>query len=550
MTDKSDASTPDAAKRPHATIDLKATELKGTPVAATAAPASSQDKSSAPKDAAAGDAAKAGDAKAAGGSSKDKAMPPPAVVSKPRFFTHLLSGIAGGVLALFGADQAAPLLGLKTPGMAAQEAAAELQKRITTLEASAKANAKPSQELADLSVRLDKLDETAASVKSLQASQADLSADAKAAAEAAKQLSDVNATERLKTMESRLETLAAAAGTDADKGKIQGLAAVTGKVSDLETGVNAKLADIRKGLIIELEARLAAVSDASEKARMATERMDREVATLKTDSARLQQGIEVQKSENERLGATVQVVQEDSAKLTSSLNGLKSTIDTQLSTVVRPADVASAMSPVTEKLSALETNLAAVVKSEDERKVSAERIVVTLELANLKRALERGQGYAKELADVRKAAAGKVDLAILDRYRETGVKTLPDLQRELSPVISAAIDADTAVMEGSVMDRLVAGAKSAVRIRKVNHDPSDKSAEAVMARVETALKDGQLGDVLALAKDLPKRAAAPVQDWLANVEARYAVDTAIATVEQGLKSTLTGKKADAAPEKH
>lgn len=68
-----------------------------------------------------------------------------------------------------------------------------------------------------------------------------------------------------------------------------------------------------------------------------------------------------------------------------------------------------------------------------------------------------------------------------------------------------------------------------------------------MARMETALKDGQLGDVLALSKDLPERASGPVQDWLVNVEARHAVDTAIAAVEAGLKATLTGKSAAAAP---
>ena len=552
MTDTSDPSAPDAPKRPYATLDLKAIEVKGTSVAAPQVPPPANDKPAAAKqgDAKPGDiksaAAKPGEGSASAKSSApDKNMPPPVQATKPRIFTHFLAGLAGGALALFGADQAAPLLGLKTPGAAVQDAALDLQKRMTALEAAAKANTKQPDQIGDLSSRLEKLDQTAAAVKALEAAQASLSAETKAAADTAKQAVDSTAGERLQKLEDRLATLAAAAGTDADKGRIQGLAAVTGKVSDLESGFTTKLNEVRKGLIIELEARLAAASEASEKARTGTERLDRELASLKTDAARLDQGIEVQKSEGERLAATVQVVQQESAKLTSALNGLKSSVDTQLSTVTRPADVASAVSPVSEKLSVLESNLAAVIKSEDERKVSAERIVVTLELANLKRALERGQGYAKELADVRKAAAGKVDLAVLDRYQETGVKTLPDLQRDLSPIITAAIDADSAVMEGSVMDRLLAGAKSAVRVRKVSHDADDKSAEAIMARIETALKEGQLGSVLTLAKDLPPRASAPVQDWLANVEARNAVDIAIAAVEEGLKASLTGKKADA-----
>lgn len=559
MTDKKDSAPSEAGKRPHATLDLKAVEVKGTSVAAPAASPSDNDKSSGPKqtNAKLGDA-KPGDTKAQETTSLNAEMAAPGKAASspqparpaPRVFAHLLSGVAGGLLALFGADQVAPMLGFKTPGAAMHETALDLQKRTTALEsavkASASANTAPTSEVAALSARLDKFDDTAAAVKALESAQAALAEGAKAAAGSAKQASEINAGERLEKLESRLATLAAAAGTDADKGRIQGLAAVTGKVSDLESGFNTKLAEIRKGLIIELEARLAAASEASEKARTGTERLDRELAALKTDAARLGQGIEVQKSESERLGATMQVVQEESAKLSSALNGLKSAVDTQLSTVARPADVASAVSPVSEKLVALEQNLAAVVKSEDERKISAERIVVTLELANLKRALERGQGYANELADVKKAAAGKVDLAILDRFKDTGVKSLSELQRDLGPIITAAIDADTAVMEGSVMDRLLAGAKLAVRVRKVDHADTDKSAEAVMSRIEKAVKAGQLGDVLTLAKDLPARAAAPVQTWLSNVEARHTVDTAIAAVETGLKASLTGKSAAAA----
>ena len=548
MTDKTEPASPDAAKRPHATLDLKATEVKGTTVAAPPPATSSPNEKAAESKASANKPAdaKSGDAET---SAKTSAPPPPAVRSTSRVFAHLLSGVAGGLLALFGADQVAPMLGLKTPGAAMHDSALDLQKRMTALEAAAKASASkgnPAEQVATLSERLDKLDATAAAVTALEAAQATLAADTKTAtAEVAKQATVANAGERLAKLEERLATLAAAAGTDADKGRIQGLAAVTGKVSDLESGFNTKLAEIRKGLIIELEARLAAASESSEKARTGTERLDREVASLKTDAARLGQSIEVQKSEGERIAANVQVVSQESAKLTSSINGLKSTVDTQLSTLAKPADVASAVSPVTDKLAVLESNLAAVVKSEDERKVSAERIVVTLELANLKRALERGQSYATELADVRKAAAGKVDLAILDRYKDNGVQTLPELQRDLGPVITAAIDADTVVMEGSVMDRLLAGAKMAVRLRKVDHTETDKSAEAVMARIEKAVKIGQLGDVLTLAKDLPARARAPVADWLANVEARHAVDEAIAAVESGLKASLTGKRAEA-----
>jgi hypothetical protein len=65
--------------------------------------------------------------------------------------------------------------------------------------------------------------------------------------------------------------------------------------------------------------------------------------------------------------------------------------------------------------------------------------------------------------------------------------------------------------------------------------------------METAVKEGRLGDVLANAKKLPPKAALAGEDWIRKVEARQAVDQAMAEVENELKAALGGKKA-AAPE--
>jgi hypothetical protein len=54
------------------------------------------------------------------------------------------------------------------------------------------------------------------------------------------------------------------------------------------------------------------------------------------------------------------------------------------------------------------------------------------------------------------------------------------------------------------------------------------------------LKDGRLGDAIALVKTLDARLGAPAQDWLAKAEARQAVDKAIAAVEGQLKASLAG----------
>ncbi len=83
-----------------------------------------------------------------------------------------------------------------------------------------------------------------------------------------------------------------------------------------------------------------------------------------------------------------------------------------------------------------------------------------------------------------------------------------------------------------------------MRVRKAGHDPSDTSVEAVAGRMEAALKEGRLGEVLAQGKTLPPKAALAAEDWLRRVEARYAVDQAMAEIEAGLKSSLAARPAE------
>jgi hypothetical protein len=63
------------------------------------------------------------------------------------------------------------------------------------------------------------------------------------------------------------------------------------------------------------------------------------------------------------------------------------------------------------------------------------------------------------------------------------------------------------------------------------------------------VKDGRLADVLASAKKLPPKAALTGEDWVRKVEARQAVDQAMAEVEAQLKAALGGKNGPAPEDK-
>ena len=144
---------------------------------------------------------------------------------------------------------------------------------------------------------------------------------------------------------------------------------------------------------------------------------------------------------------------------------------------------------------------------------------------------------------MRKASGGKIDLSALDRYQSGGLPTMAELEREFRTLAYTIVEADSEPAEAGVVDRLIAGARSVVRVRRVNHSPDDKSAEAVVARMERALKDGRLDEALQQSKDIPAKAVGRASEWLAKAEARHAVDRAIASIEGQLKTSLGGAAA-------
>jgi hypothetical protein len=275
---------------------------------------------------------------------------------------------------------------------------------------------------------------------------------------------------------------------------------VAERIAKLEAAVAALSGDAKSGsvpLAEQLAARLADV-----------ERLSGEAGEVKSAAA--------------RLGRDLAALKGEAASLRQDLEALKGSVEDR----------------IVAKLAGVERDLQAVRKTEGERAANAQRVLLALEIASLKRALDRGDSYARELDAVRKAAGGAIDLTPLDRSSATGIPTLGALTQELRRVANAAMDAEAEQPDASVLDRLMAGARSVVRLRKARYDADDTSVEATLGRMESALKDGNIGEVLAQSKRLPPKAAHAAEGWLRQLEARYAADRAVAEIEAALKSSL------------
>lgn len=550
--------------RPHATLDLKAKDLTPpAPAKPATADASAKDKpsttatsaasaassaSSTPASTTKPDAAKtdkdaksdkpAQDAKPTVGALPPGAAQPPAARGHGGFFTHVAAGLVGGLIALLAADALVSQFGISLTSEPDKTAA--LEQRLTAIEASRSqrsASTELAARLAAAEAKLSKVEQLDTNIGGISQKQADFDKTLNSLNEKLSTQGEGSPeAERITKLEEQLATMAKAAESDPQSGRIPQLAAITGKLADLEQTMSIQLDALRKGVAEQLATGIGTATEAGEAARAGAQRLDREVSTLKAEATENSTGLNSLKTDVDQTSAALQTVQED-------LKRLKADVYARLAAFARPEDVSTAVTPLSDKLAALQQDVQTVLKSEGDRRSTAERIVLSLELANLKRAIDRGKPYATELEQTRKVAGGVVDLAPLDRFALDGVPTTTELRQQFKPIAFTIIDAEEQQQDGSIVDRLLAGAKSVVRVRKTAPNAEDKSTEATVARIETALNEDRLTDVLELAETLPAPAREAAAEFLTKVEAREAVDHALSSVESQLKASLAAAPA-------
>ncbi len=569
MTDKKDdpnksagagarpaSATPDP-KRPHAMIDLKATEVifpkpdaaKGEAgaaaktvvdaVKAATATTASTGKETKPGGTATAsstavpptkpaDAKSAADARAnTAASSAATAKPsvradlPPAAAARAGggMLSHLVAGVAGAAMTLFGWQ----MLGLAGPDGSVGSAGvpADVAKRIAALEQAAQqrpaaVTGDAGQKFAAAEGRLTKLEDAAQGLANGQMKVADelkslegkLSSTGPAGAGVA---------DRLGKLEETLATLKDAAAADPrGAGRIPQLAQIASKLTELESALATRTATMRKEVTQDLDQRFAKSDELAEQAR-----------------SRLA-------SRTQSVEQTVKSVADETVALRTGFDGLKTDLEARFKAAAKPADLQAAVGPIASKMAAVEKDIQSVVRSEQERNATAGNILLSLELGNLKRALDRGGKYGSELAAVQKLAGGKLDLRVLESQQNTGVPTLATLGTELRGLAHGMLDADAEPVDASVTDRVLSGFKSIVRVRKTEFKDNEAGTEATIARMEKALKESRIADVIEEAGKLPPKAALPATDWIKRIEGRHAIDKALATLEASLKTALAG----------
>lgn len=565
-------------KRPHATLELKAVKIKdrsgsqktpGTPPRSGSASLGSDTSKDAPKqeskteDPPAMSTPKSSSTESSSPSNTPETPkeirgdhPPAQQIIKRRggFFGPLVGGVVGAFLALFAGDYALQQLGVpKLAGSETQHIDAiearlgDLEQQVAATDggndAEGSANAQTLDTITSELAQLKTLSKTTAS---LVAEQAKLNEQVNALA--ATEETDEDVVKRLRTLEERIAVVSAAAEANPDAGPIPQIAALTQKVSELETAVSDQAAKTTaSGLTEEADSQLKTAVAASTTATSETQRLDAEFAAVKSTANRLDQRVESLKSQSDKLSESIKILNETTLKMSSDLSALRTTLQSELGTVARPADINAAVTPYKDRIANLETNLKELEKLEERRAQQAKSVVLSLELASLQRAVNAGKPFADDLAKVRAVAGNQPALNKLEPLANKGVPTLAALQETFRPLIHKMLQAGTSEPDASLFGRLMDQARSVVRVRKVNHESDDTSVEAVVARMEENLKSGKLVAVIDEANALPDENKAPAEGWLDDLAARTTIDNVMQTLQSELKSTLSKTSLTPAP---
>jgi hypothetical protein len=554
-----------SGKRPSATIDLRATEIErrdipGTERDAAAADAASMSAADSMIGAESPDMSQSAGtadapADAIAPSSKNPQSPPdPPSAEPPRpaasarrsggvggFVTHMLAGIVGAGIAIFGADYLANTFGLSIPTYSAVQTD-QLTHRIADLEQTNKEHAGDTatsfarEQLNALKV---KADQTAAAVVALGSVQADEKqlADRTAKLELAlgAQPQGGGVGDRVAKLEDQFKTLTLA-GAAGQAGNVGTMAALIAKVESMGATLDSHLDETRKSLQGDLqkqsahfEERLSEVdkSMSVDTLKASGKAMSDQLVALRADGDKLHQDIATVAAGNDQLRKDLVAEQQSTADL-------KAKIQSDAATFAKSQQLSDVNATATK----LQTDVAAIAAKDKAREEAANRILLTLQLANLRRAVEGGGGYAKELTEAKRLAPVGIDLTALDASADKGLPANTLLLSQFKDLTWKILGADSKSSgDGSLLGELWQGARSVVQVRRTDVAAGD-STEAILARTEDKLQSGDLGgtmrEIAALKGDAQKIAA----PWVSQLAGRLAVDQAIAKVDAGLAKLM------------
>lgn len=167
---------------------------------------------------------------------------------------------------------------------------------------------------------------------------------------------------------------------------------------------------------------------------------------------------------------------------------------------------------------------ARIVTLESQGARTTEAAAAALAAAQLVDASQGSKPFDRELATLRATAPNLPELARLTRLAETGAPSRTALAASFSPYAAKAVSrARKPPADGNLSQHLAYAAARIVTVRRVD-DTVGASPDAIVARAELALQDGQVVAALKILDALPPKARQAIAPWRLDAERRAEID--------------------------
>lgn len=206
------------------------------------------------------------------------------------------------------------------------------------------------------------------------------------------------------------------------------------------------------------------------------------------------------------------------------------------------ATMASTNAALQEQVEALQGRLVALESSAGTVSDKERKEAQILTLSQLAAELRAGSGHAASLQAAQTLAAGDEAVgALLEPLSASaagGAASLRELQKRFDAVAPEIVRAALADAGGDWIERTTNRLASLVTIRRVGEVEGD-SVEAIVARAEARLGNGDLAAAVAELSKLEGPPAEAVAGWLASANERLAADTAADAIQRHV-ATMVG----------
>lgn len=178
-------------------------------------------------------------------------------------------------------------------------------------------------------------------------------------------------------------------------------------------------------------------------------------------------------------------------------------------------------SPTADEVARLNARIAML---ENQGARTTEAAAAALAAAQLVDASQGSKPFGRELAALRAASPGLPELGRLARLAETGAPSRTALAASFPPYAVKAIrHARRPPADGDLGQRIAYVAAKVVTLRRVD-ETTGSSPDAIIARAEQALQEGQVAPALRTLDALPPKAREALAPWRLEAERRAEID--------------------------